>query len=63
MNCIVEDRDQAHWVIQELGERPDVIGTDLVSPAIDPLVGGQSSSRWMPMGCLLRLFRYWVTLR
>jgi len=63
MNCIVEDRDQAHWVIQELGERPDVIGTDLVSPAIDPLVGGQSRSHWMQMECHWRLSRCWVTLR
>jgi len=40
MNYIVEDRDHAWRVIQQLGERPDVIGTDLVSPAIDP------SGRW-----------------
>lgn len=40
MNCTVEQRNQARRVIQKLGERPDVIGTDLVSPAIDP------SGRW-----------------
>ena len=36
MNCAVEQRNRARRVIQTLGERPDVIGTDLVSPAIDP---------------------------
>ena len=36
MNCTVEQRNRARRVIQALGERPDVIGTDLVSPAIDP---------------------------
>jgi hypothetical protein len=36
MNCIVKDRNRARRVIQQLGERSDVIGTDLVSPAIDP---------------------------
>ena len=40
MNCIVEDLNRARRVIKHLGERPDVIGTDLVSPAIDP------SGRW-----------------
>jgi len=40
MNCIVENRNRARRVIQELGKRPDVLGTDLVSPAIDP------SGRW-----------------
>lgn len=40
MNCIVGDRDQARWVIQELGERSDGIGKDLVSPAFD------LSGRW-----------------
>lgn len=40
MNCTVEKRNRARRVIQQLGERPDVIGTDLVSPAIDP------SGRW-----------------
>jgi len=40
MNCTVEQRNQARRAIQQLGERPDVIGTDLVSPAIDP------SGRW-----------------
>jgi len=40
MNCTVEQRNKARQVIQQLGERPDVIGTDLVSPAIDP------SGRW-----------------
>jgi len=40
MNCTVEQRNQARRVIQQLGERQDVIGTDLVSPAIDP------SGRW-----------------
>lgn len=36
MNCIVEDRNRARRVIQQLGDQPDVLGTDLVSPAIDP---------------------------
>ena len=36
MNCIVEDRNRARRVIQQLGERSDVIGTDLVSSTIDP---------------------------
>mgnify|MGYP006885848672 FL=1 len=36
MNCIVEDRNRARRVIQQLGDRPDVLGTDLVPPAIDP---------------------------
>jgi hypothetical protein len=36
MNCTVEQRNQARRVIQQLGERPDVLGSDLVSPAIDP---------------------------
>lgn len=40
MNCTVEQRNQARRVIHQLGERPDVIGTDLISPAIDP------SGRW-----------------
>lgn len=40
MNCIVEQRNRARRVIQQLGDWPDVIGTDLVSPAIDP------SGRW-----------------
>lgn len=40
MNCTVEQRNQARRVIQQLGERPDVLGSDLVSPAIDP------SGRW-----------------
>ena len=40
MNCTVEQRNKARRVIQQLGERPDVIGTDLISPAIDP------SGRW-----------------
>ena len=40
MNCIVEDRNRARRVIQQLGERPDVLGSDLVSPAINP------SGRW-----------------
>jgi len=36
MNSIVEDCNRARRVIQQLGERPDVIGTDLVSPVINP---------------------------
>jgi len=36
MNCTVEQRNRARRVIQALGERSDVIGTDLISPAIDP---------------------------
>jgi len=36
MNCTVEQRNRVRRVIQALGERSDVIGTDLVSPAIDP---------------------------
>jgi hypothetical protein len=40
MNCIIEDRNRARRVIQQLGEQPDVIGTDMISPAIDP------SGRW-----------------
>ena len=40
MNCTVEQRNQARRVIQQLGERPDVIGPDLISPAMDP------SGRW-----------------
>jgi hypothetical protein len=40
MNCTVEQRNQARRVIHQLGERPDVIGTDLISPAINP------SGRW-----------------
>lgn len=36
MNCTVEQRNRARRVIQQLGSRPDVIGTDLVSPATDP---------------------------
>lgn len=36
MNCTVEHRNQARRVIQQLNEQPDVLGTDLVSPAIDP---------------------------
>jgi len=36
MNCTVEQRNRARKVIQALGERPDVLGTDLVSPAVDP---------------------------
>ena len=40
MNCTVEQRNQARRVIQQLNEQPDVLGTDLVSPAIDP------SGRW-----------------
>ena len=40
MNCTVEQRDQARRVIQQLGERSEVMGTDLVSPALAP------SGRW-----------------
>ena len=40
MNCTVEQRNQARRVIHQLGDRPDVIGTDLISPALDP------SGRW-----------------
>jgi hypothetical protein len=36
MNCTVEQRNRARRVIQQLGERPDVIGTDLITPAVDP---------------------------
>ena len=36
MNCTVEQRNRARRVIQALGKRSDVIGTDLVSTAIDP---------------------------
>ena len=36
MNCTVEQRNRARRVIQALGDRPDVIGTDLISPGIDP---------------------------
>jgi len=36
MNCTVEQRNQARRVIQALSDQPDVIETDLVSPAIDP---------------------------
>ena len=40
MNCIVEQRTHARRAIQQLGERPEVIETDLISP------GTTSSGRW-----------------
>mgnify|MGYP006876433321 CR=1 FL=1 len=49
MNCTVEDRDQARRVIQELGERSDGIGTDLVSPAIN-LSGSWTIGRSVDVG-------------
>jgi hypothetical protein len=36
MNCTVKQRNKARRVIHQLGDRSDVIGTDLISPAIDP---------------------------
>jgi len=36
VNCTVEERNRARRVIQQLGERSEVIGTDLVSPALGP---------------------------
>ena len=40
MSCHVKQRNQARRVIHQLGDRSEVIGTDLISPAIDP------SGRW-----------------
>ena len=40
MSCTIEERNRARGVIQELGKRSDVIGTDLIAPARDP------SGRW-----------------
>ena len=39
-NCIVEDQNRVRWVIQQVGERPGVLWTYILSPAID------SSNRW-----------------
>jgi len=40
MSCHVKQRNQARRVIYQLGDHSDVIGTDLISPAINP------SGRW-----------------
>jgi hypothetical protein len=67
MNCTVEQRNRARRVIEELGDRSEVIETDLLSPALDP------SGRWaievslesdgLPPGVLRTLGEAEMTIR